>query len=117
VVIPNHVADLQVFVVDHIIGAHKSKRCLVVKVLPLTANCLVRLGKVHNRLAPTMAALLAFRDAPLAFGQVALRSAIAPRREDARTIRQWGEGFYPKVYARFLPCRREKLRRYVGAGG
>jgi hypothetical protein len=66
VVVPDHVGRLQVFVIHHIIGAHKGKRRLMVKVLTLAAHGLVRPGKEHNRLAPPMAALLAFRDAPLA---------------------------------------------------
>jgi hypothetical protein len=43
-VIPDHVADLQVFVIDHVIGAHKSKRCLVMEIRPLAAHYLMRLG-------------------------------------------------------------------------
>ena len=37
VMVPDHIADLQLFVIDHIVLAHNSERCLVMKVLPLAA--------------------------------------------------------------------------------
>jgi hypothetical protein len=45
-------------VIDHIVGAHKVQRRLVVKVLPLTSHGLMRLGKNTDGFPPAMAAFL-----------------------------------------------------------
>jgi hypothetical protein len=37
-VVLEHVGRLQVLMIDHLIGAHKGKRRLVMKVLPLAAR-------------------------------------------------------------------------------
>jgi hypothetical protein len=42
VTVPDHIADLQIFVIDHIIGSHQGERRLVMKVLSLTAHQMVR---------------------------------------------------------------------------
>jgi hypothetical protein len=44
-VVSEHIADLQVFMKDHIVGADQCERRLVVKVLPLATHFLMRLGK------------------------------------------------------------------------
>jgi hypothetical protein len=56
VVILDHVAHLQVLVIDHIIGTQERQRCFVVKVLPLVARGLMYLGKECDRLASAGAA-------------------------------------------------------------
>jgi len=59
VMIPDHIADLQVLVIDHIIGAHECERRLVMKVLPLAAHLQMRLGQQCNGFAPAVAAFFA----------------------------------------------------------
>ena len=55
----HHVGRLEIFVIDHIIGAYEGERRLVVKVAPLASHRLVRFGEECDRLASTVAALLA----------------------------------------------------------
>jgi hypothetical protein len=43
VVIPHHTGDLQLLVLDPIVGAHKRERRRVVKILSLAAHGLLRL--------------------------------------------------------------------------
>jgi hypothetical protein len=81
-----HIGRLQVLMIDHIVGAHKGKRRLVVKVLPLAAHCLMRLGQQGDCLASTMAAFLAATHAALGGLERTFRRAIPARREDAPAI-------------------------------
>src|SRR5262245_53548261 len=64
-VVPDHVADLQILVIDRVILTHKSERRLVMKISSLAAYALMRLGQQRYRLASAMTPLLAPRDATL----------------------------------------------------
>jgi len=73
------------------------------KVLPLAAHGLMRLGEQDDCLAPPIAPLLMARDTTLGRFQCALGFAVPAGREDARTVRTSGERLDAKVYPRFLP--------------
>src|SRR5262245_4487371 len=88
----------------------------MVEIGPLTPHLLMRLRQQRHRLAPTIAPFLATRDTPLRRFQRALRRAIPAGMEDACPIRERSEGFQPKVYARFLAGRRQRLHRHIRAG-
>ena len=62
-VILRHVPDLQVLVIDHIIGAHERQCRLMMEVRPLAAHRLMRLCQEGDRFPTTVAALFAARDA------------------------------------------------------
>jgi hypothetical protein len=55
----DHVADPQVFMVDRVILAHERERRLVVEVLSLVVDALMRLRQEGNSLAPTVTPMLA----------------------------------------------------------
>jgi hypothetical protein len=59
VVIPDNVADLQVFVVDDIVKLDGAQRHLVVVFLQLATYSLMRLGQKRHRRAPATRAFLA----------------------------------------------------------
>jgi hypothetical protein len=84
VVILDHVADLQVFVTDHISGAHKRERRLVMKVLSLAAHPLMRFRQRRHGLAMASAALLTAAHTPLRGLERAFGFAIPSRGTDTR---------------------------------
>jgi hypothetical protein len=63
-VVPDHVADLQVFVVDHVVLFDQCASFLVVGVAPLPGNVLLRFGQHDDCFASAMTPLLAPRHAP-----------------------------------------------------
>jgi hypothetical protein len=63
--VPDHAGRLQVLMIDGVVGAHKRKRYLVVKILSLAAYRPVRLRQKGERLAATVTPLPATEDAPL----------------------------------------------------
>jgi len=101
--IPDHVGDLQVFVIDRVVLTHQLERRLVVKVGSLAAYRLMRPCQYSHRLAPAMAAFLAPTHPALRGFERAFRLAIPARREDAHAVRQGSEGFQPQVYTCSLP--------------
>jgi hypothetical protein len=102
VVIPHHVGDPQILVIDRVVALDERQCRLVVEVLALATHRLMRLRQQADRLPPAMTPLLALGDAPLAFRQVPLGFAVVARREDARAISQRGEGFQAQVDAGLL---------------
>ena len=58
-VVPNHVADPQVFMIDRVVGLHQLARFFVVEVAPLPCDVLLGFRQEERRFAPPMAALLA----------------------------------------------------------
>ncbi len=114
-VIPEHVGRLQVLVINHIIGTHQGERRLMMKVLPLAAHRLMRLGEQDNRFPATMAPYLAPRDPALRGLQCPLGFAIPTGRKDACAIREGTERFYPKVNAGLLSSWRQRLYWHIGA--
>src|SRR5262249_53359227 len=101
--VPHHVADLQIFVIDHIELAHRCQCDLVVEVLPLSAHRLMRFREQFHRLAASVTPLLATGDTALEAFQVPLGFAITGWREDALTVCQRRKCFDAQVYARLLP--------------
>jgi hypothetical protein len=63
VVILNHVADLQVFVIHGVVLAHERERRLLMKVLPLSPDFLMRLGEQCYGLTPGYPTLRRFQRA------------------------------------------------------
>src|SRR5262249_3290074 len=63
-----------------------------------------------------VAALLPAHDTPLAPSQVRLGFAIVTGIEDHRPVSKDGEGLQPQVYARFLACLWQGVRRHLGTG-
>jgi hypothetical protein len=57
-VIPHQVGDPQLLVIDHLVGAHKVQRRLVVNVLSLTSHGLMRPGENTDGFPPALAAFL-----------------------------------------------------------
>jgi hypothetical protein len=51
VVIPDHIGNPQVFVIDHIVRLDELARFLVVKVAPLSCDVLMRLGQQRDGFA------------------------------------------------------------------
>jgi hypothetical protein len=45
VVVLDHIADLQIFVIDGVVLAHECERRLMVKVPPLASHLLMRFGQ------------------------------------------------------------------------
>src|SRR5262245_8618133 len=86
VVIPDHVGDPQIFMINRIVLARQLERRLVMEVLSLAAYCLMRLGKNADCFTPAIAPLLSLRDAPLAFREIPFCLTVAAGREDARPI-------------------------------
>jgi hypothetical protein len=82
VVVSHHVGDPQVFVIDHIVRPHQREGCLVVKVCPLAAHCLMRLRENTDSFAPAIAPALATTDTALAFGELPLGLAITAGRKN-----------------------------------
>ena len=58
-VVLDHIADLQLFVIDRVVLAYELECCLMVKVLPLATHFLMRFRKQRHRLAPAIAPSLA----------------------------------------------------------
>jgi hypothetical protein len=69
---------------------------LMVKVLPLAAHLLLRLGEQAHRLAASVAAFLATGDTTLRCLECAFGFAIPARREDASSIEEGGERLNPR---------------------
>jgi hypothetical protein len=78
-----HVADLQIFEIDDIIGADQGKRRFMVKVLTLTPCGLVFFGEQYHCFLAALAALLPTCYPSLRFRQLTLGPAIVPRIFDA----------------------------------
>jgi hypothetical protein len=89
--VPDHVGRLQVFMVDHVVLLNEGQRRLMVEIRSLTAHFLMRLGKQRYRFPTAVAPLLAATHPPLCGFERTLGLAIAPGREDARTIGERGE--------------------------
>src|SRR5258708_3708857 len=79
VVIPYHVADLQLFAVDRVVLAHQHVRRLVVKVAALPPDMLVLLGTPTHGLGATLTALLPATHPLLRLSELLLRLAIVAR--------------------------------------
>jgi hypothetical protein len=86
-VIPDHVVDLQVLVLDHSVGAHQRERGLVMKVLSLPLHRLLRLRQQGHRFPAAVAPLLAARDPSLRGFERAFGFAIPAGMEDPCAIR------------------------------
>jgi hypothetical protein len=65
-VVPNHVADLQVFVGNAVVGMRQHHRLAMMEIAPLVDDVLMRLGEHLHRLRTAVAPPLAARNAPLA---------------------------------------------------
>src|SRR5215471_10262707 len=115
-VVPDHVGDLHILVIDRVVLLDQSRRRLVMKILARLPDRLMRLRQQDHRFLVSVAALLAATHAALALGKIRFRFAIAPRRENARPIRERGEGLYTQVYPRLLSHLREWLYRNISAG-
>src|SRR5262245_55333444 len=72
-VIPEHVADLQIFMINLVVGVHQSERRLMVKVGTLATYLEMRFGEQLHRFTPAAASLLAARKSPLGDLQLACR--------------------------------------------
>jgi hypothetical protein len=112
---PDHIARLQVLMIDRVVLSNERERRLVVKVRSLASHRLVRFGKESDGLASAITPLLAARVPPLGSFKRALCLAIRAGGADARPIREGSKGLYPKVYAGFLSIRRQGLRWRIGA--
>jgi hypothetical protein len=82
VTIPDHVADPQVFNVDHVVLPQQDERGLVVEVTPLALNLLMFALQEGNRLAPPTAPFLSARDPTLRSPQRPLSRASGARIGD-----------------------------------
>ena len=104
-VVPNHIGDLQVLMIDRVILLNERiTQCrLMVEVLSPATHSLMRPGQQGDCLAPPTTALLTTGDAALRLLQRAFGFAIPTRREDARAIGQGGERFYAKSIPVFCP--------------
>jgi hypothetical protein len=83
VVIPNHVGNLQVFYVDHIVAAYQHERSLMVKVSSLPLNVLMLPLQQLQCFLPALASLLPARHPPLRLGKLLLGFAVVARVLDS----------------------------------
>jgi hypothetical protein len=115
-VIPEHVADLQVFMIHGVVRSHYSERRLMVKVGTLPTYLAMRFGEHFHRFTPAAASLLAARNTPLGELQFAFRLAIPARGKDARAVCKSGKRLKPQVYAGLLVGCGQQVNRRIGAG-
>jgi hypothetical protein len=94
-VVPDHIGDLQVLVINRVVGSDQCQRRLMMEVLPLAPHLLVRLRQQCDRLAASVAATLAPTHSALGSLERAFRFAIPTGGEDARAVGERGEGFRP----------------------
>jgi hypothetical protein len=105
-VILEHIADLQIFVIDGVVLAHEGERRLMVKVPPLALHLLMRFGQQCYRLAPPVAALLASgrRDVAPFSALVPLCDTNQERRYVCRLIPLLSSSEAPPSPANFKCC-------------
>jgi hypothetical protein len=84
--VPDHIGELHICVIDHVTGAQQCERRFVVEVLASAARPLMRLRKQRHGLAPAVAAFLATREAPLGGIQRTFGLPVPTRRVDARAV-------------------------------
>ena len=111
----DHVADLQIFMIDYIVGTYELERNLMVEVPSPPTYRLMRFGQECDGLAATATSLLATRDTPLGGFQRALRLAIPAGVKDACVVRQRSEGLDAQVDASLLASERKWLHWHVSA--
>ena len=111
----HQIADLQVLMIDDIVGARQLKRRFVMEVRSLTPHRLMRLRQYGHSLTAAVAALLPPGHPALALSEIPFGFAVAARVEDARAIREGSKGFSPKVDAHLLPRRGKRLYGHIGA--
>src|SRR5258708_11860664 len=74
--VPDQIADLQVFQIDHIVLAHQAKRRLMVEITPLPLDLLMLLRALSDGLPPSRTPPLAARQALLGFRKLFLGFAV-----------------------------------------
>ncbi len=114
-VVLEHVGRLQVLVIDRVVAAHQRQRRLVVEVLPLAPHLLMRLRQ--QRRPPCGGGCCPSCDETRGAARFSARArpCDTSREEDARAIRERGEGLDAQVNPRFLPVGGKRLHGHFGA--
>src|SRR5690349_11977877 len=97
--VPEHIGRLHRLVIDRVVGLPYSERRLMMKVLPLPAHRLMRLGKQLNCLASAVAPFRATCYSALGGFERLFGRAIAARVEAARAIGEGSKRLNAKVDA------------------
>src|SRR5262249_14756247 len=116
VMVPDHIADLQIFQVDRVVRAHQGEGRLVVEVAPLALDLLLLLGASPDGFPPPFAAFLPARDTSLGLLQSLLGFAVVAGIVYDVAVRRDEKDLQPHVYARLASGTGQWLYGHLGAG-